>query len=481
LAPEYDAAADDLAKRGSTAKLAKIDATQNKDIAKRHGVKGYPTLIVFQGGKPQPKYTGARTSAAIADHLAVLAGGSVGAGGAPPAGAASGDGVLVLTEDNFDETLARFSPVMVKFYAPWCGHCKKLAPEYEKAAFMLRAKGSRARLAKMDATAFPAVGKAHGVEGFPTLKVFVDGAASDLTFNRQRTAVEVANFMRKAAGEAEDVEASSGFGDGSMVMEMTWGTAERFMKLDVKRQILVCDDLSDDARRAELVDDLKFAAEELDNQFVVAYLDSTNPENAKIVERVGGRLSQCPLLRFADLTEGFKVWQPPRKHRKKYAADADGIVAFASAWSAGKLTRYLRSQPIPPPSQGAVSEIVGKTFQATVVDSDEDVLLFMYMSGCKFCAAFREHFEEVAEEMASDALRFVTMNGPRNDIDHPNVGYKAYPHVLFFPAGDKSNPIKFDETHGDEAGEALREFLGIFSQGGEAGEDEGDEPAKTEL
>ena len=102
------------------------------------------------------------------------------------------------------------------------------------------------------------------------------------------------------------------------------------------------------------------------------------------------------------------------------------------------------------------------------------------MNGCQFCAAFKDHFEEVAEEMASDSLVFATMNGPRNDIDHPNVGYKAYPHVLLFPAGDKMNPVKFDETHGDEAGEALKEFLSIFAQGGDDDEEE-EEDVKTEL
>eukprot|EP01086_Lenisia_limosa_P001531 TRINITY_DN12_c0_g1_i2.p3 TRINITY_DN12_c0_g1~~TRINITY_DN12_c0_g1_i2.p3 ORF type:complete len:137 (-),score=58.29 TRINITY_DN12_c0_g1_i2:141-551(-) len=107
--------------------------------------------------------------------------------------------VVELSTDNFDEIIGGELPVMVKFFAPWCGHCKRAAAPYAEAAAKVE---SQAILANVDCTgdARPLCTR-MGIRGYPTIKVFHNNMAYD--FRGKRTAEDFEAFVTEGYKTAE--------------------------------------------------------------------------------------------------------------------------------------------------------------------------------------------------------------------------------------------------------------------------------------
>lgn len=94
---------------------------------------------------------------------------------------ATASAVIDLKPNNFDSLITNSGkPALVEFFAPWCGHCKTLAPVYEELATSFEFAKDKVTIAKVDADAEKELGKKYGIQGFPTLKWFPgDGGKSE--------------------------------------------------------------------------------------------------------------------------------------------------------------------------------------------------------------------------------------------------------------------------------------------------------------
>jgi len=97
---------------------------------------------------------------------------------------------LELTAANFSRVTAKSDlPVVVDFWAPWCGPCKMMAPAFEQAA---KTFSSRAVLAKLNTEDAPAIGGQFNIRSIPTLVVFKQGREAA----RQSGAMDLGNLTR---------------------------------------------------------------------------------------------------------------------------------------------------------------------------------------------------------------------------------------------------------------------------------------------
>jgi len=180
------------------------------------------------------------------------------------------DGVWVLNKDNFDQTVASNDFVLVEFYAPWCGHCKKLAPEYAKAAKELAEKKSPILLANVDATQENELAQKYGVKGYPTLKFFKNG--NPVEYTGGRTADTIVAWVEKKSGppavSLANPEASKKFVEDNKVAVIGFFKNK---ESEEAKAFLAAADSMEDAKFGITSEDEVFKAHEVEGDKIVLF------------------------------------------------------------------------------------------------------------------------------------------------------------------------------------------------------------------
>ena len=220
FSPEYEKAAKALK---GIFKIGAVDADQEKTLGARYGIKGFPTVKFFGIHKDKPvDYNSARTAQAVIDFMFEKARAITNARlGMKKNSGTSNSGsqqqqqhqqqqqqqkkaaepgnekdVIELTDDNFDSTVFNDENMwLIAFYAPWCGHCKKLLPEWTAAATQLR---GTVKIAKVDATVHQKLASRYQIQGYPTIKVFSPGKGDNKRVEEYQGPRETAGIVQYA-------------------------------------------------------------------------------------------------------------------------------------------------------------------------------------------------------------------------------------------------------------------------------------------
>ncbi|KAB5584659.1 hypothetical protein PHYPO_G00110050 [Pangasianodon hypophthalmus] len=463
--------------------------------------------------------------------------------------------VLVLTKSNFDEALEAHPNLLVEFYAPWCGHCKALAPEYAKAAGILKGEGSGIRLAKVDATEETELAQEFGVRGYPTIKFFKGGEkATPKEYTAGRQADDIVNWLKKKTGPAatalsEVTQAESliadnevaviGFfkvsvSDGAkafikaaeaiddipfgitsddavfskfevtkdgvvlfkkfdegrntfdgeltkenllsfikanqlpLVIEFTEQTAPKIFGGDIKSHILLfVPKASEDFQ--EKLDHFKKAAEGFKGKILFIYIDSEVEDNQRILEFFGLKKEECPALRLITLEDEMTKYKPESSE-----ITAENIVTFCTAFTEGKLKPHLMSQDIPDDwDKNPVKVLVGRNFEEVVFDTTKNVFVEFYAPWCGHCKQLAPIWDQLGEKYKDHAdIVVAKMDSTANEIEAVKV--HSFPTLKFFPAGDDRKIIDYS---GERTLEGFTKFLesGGKEGGAPAGDDDDDE------
>lgn len=178
------------------------------DLCHQNGIEGWPTMLMFDHGKVVGQFKGSRELDRLKKFIKKYVKEEPDTPTAPPshpikqpihppppAPVVNPTGeVLPLDRDLFTTTLLK-GPAFIKFFAPWCGHCKKLAPVWKQLARHMK---NKITIAEVNCDDHASLCKSQSIEGYPTL-IFFDSNGIKSEYNGGRKLDQLKAFTEKAS------------------------------------------------------------------------------------------------------------------------------------------------------------------------------------------------------------------------------------------------------------------------------------------
>ncbi|KAF8509427.1 thioredoxin-like protein [Hysterangium stoloniferum] len=195
FAPTWERLVDHIASQDDPGiSLARVNCVVQGDLCTAKDVNGYPSLKLYEDGKEIGEFQESREFDLLASYLKENARKSPSTPPPPPPPPPSEPvfipnpkgQVLSLDYSTFPETIDQ-GPTFVKFFAPWCGHCKKLAPIWAQFAFQMQEKVT---VAEVNCDDHKVLCKMQKIQGYPTIFFYQHGRTHDYTGRRTLEALE---------------------------------------------------------------------------------------------------------------------------------------------------------------------------------------------------------------------------------------------------------------------------------------------------
>merc|ERR1712194_988867 len=363
---------------------------------------------------------------------------------------------------------------------PWCGHCKKLAPEYESAAVKLDSEGIKVPLVKIDATVESKLAERFSVGGYPTLKWFVGGNPAE--YDGPREADGIVKWIKSMTGPAVTESAPTGdevfsvtFTGKDLTAFEDVAKANRkaaswhFVKSDKAGELVIQHKGEEPIKvttdsQTEMETAFKknsfplFGA--LDGETFSKYMQEGSGMIWTLLPMTADTVSWTNTVEFGKvfesmfgLTEFPKIVVQTKVGDKKnfiYNGELtkDAIIDYVKKVQSGEIKPDLKSEEPPAePQTDPVKIVTGKTIETLVFDAKKDVLLEVYAPWCGHCKKIEPEYikvgKKVQKEGFEDILTIAKMDGTLNDSPVDSISWSGFPTLYYIKAGS-TEPMKYE-------------------------------------